>query len=39
MQEEKQEELPWKSRAEIREYFSKKEGKLKGLEEIPDEDD
>ncbi|HUU79323.1 MAG TPA: hypothetical protein VMX55_13340 [candidate division Zixibacteria bacterium] len=39
MQEEKLKELPWKSREEVREYFSKKEKKLKGLEDLVDEED
>ena len=39
MREEKLKEIPWKSRAEIREYFSKKEKKLKGLEALHVEED
>ncbi|MGC9778852.1 MAG: type II toxin-antitoxin system ParD family antitoxin [Candidatus Heimdallarchaeota archaeon] len=37
MQEEKLKELPWKSRAEVRKYFSKR--KVKGLEDLHDEED
>ncbi len=39
MREEKLKEIPWKSRAEIRTYFSKKEKKLKGLEALHVEED
>lgn len=39
MQEEKLKTLPWKTRDEVRAYFSKKEQKLKGLEELHDEED
>ena len=39
MREEKLKEIPWKSRVEVREYFSKKEKKLKGLEVLHVEED
>lgn len=32
MREETLKEIPWKTRAEVREYFSKKKKKIKGLE-------
>ncbi|MHA2363813.1 MAG: hypothetical protein ACXAC7_07630, partial [Candidatus Hodarchaeales archaeon] len=32
-------EIPWKSRDEVRKYFSKKDKKLKGLEVFPDDDE
>ncbi len=39
MREEKLKEIPWKSRTEVRKYFSKKEKKLKGLEALHYEED
>ena len=34
MREAKLEKIPWKSRDEVRKYFSKKEKQLKGLEAL-----
>ncbi len=39
MQEEKLKSLPWKTRSEVRAYFSKKQQKLQGLEALHDEED
>jgi putative addiction module CopG family antidote len=39
MREEKLKENPWKSRTEVRKYFSEKERKLKGLEALHYEED
>ena len=39
MREEKLKEIPWKSRVEVRKYFSTKKKKLKGLEAIHHEED
>jgi len=38
MREEKLKEVPWKTRSEMRKYFSNKERKMKGLEELHDEE-
>jgi Arc/MetJ-type ribon-helix-helix transcriptional regulator len=34
MREEKLKEIPWRTRTEVRKYFSQKEKKLKGLEAL-----
>ena len=39
MREEKLKEIPWKSRTEVRKYFSAKEKSLKGLEALHYEED
>lgn len=39
MREEKLKEIPWKSRTEVRKYFSEKEKTLKGLEALHYEED
>lgn len=39
MREEKLKEIPWKSRTEVRKYFSEKEKILKGLEALHYEED
>jgi Arc/MetJ-type ribon-helix-helix transcriptional regulator len=39
IREEKLKEIPWKSRSEVRKYFSEKEKKLKGLEALHYEED
>ena len=39
MREEKLKEIPWKSRTELRKYFSEKDKKLKGLEALHFEED
>jgi Arc/MetJ-type ribon-helix-helix transcriptional regulator len=39
MQEERLESIPWKTCEEVRSYFAKKKRKLKGLEEIHNEED
>lgn len=39
MREEKLQEIPWKTRAEVREFLSKKETKMKGLEDLHVEED
>jgi Arc/MetJ-type ribon-helix-helix transcriptional regulator len=39
MREEQLKSIPWSSCQEVREYFAKKKRKLKGLEEIHDEED
>lgn len=39
MREEKLKEIPWKSRTEVRKYFSEKEKTLKGLEALHYQED
>jgi Arc/MetJ-type ribon-helix-helix transcriptional regulator len=39
MREEKLKTIPWKSRTEVRKYFTKKEKRLKGLEALHYEED
>jgi len=39
MQKEKFKSLPWKTRSDVRAYFSKKQQKLQGLEALHDEED
>jgi Arc/MetJ-type ribon-helix-helix transcriptional regulator len=39
MREEKLKEIPWRTRTEVRKYFSQKEKKLKGLEALHYEED
>ncbi|MFQ5833676.1 MAG: hypothetical protein ACE5H4_13290 [Candidatus Thorarchaeota archaeon] len=38
MQNEQSASIPWKSFDEVRRYFSKKEKKLKGLEDVHEEE-
>ena len=39
IREEKLKEIPWKTRAEVLEYFSKKDRKVTGLDELHFEED
>ena len=38
MREEKLKKIPWKTRTDVRKYFSEKEKKSKGLEALHDEE-